>query len=124
MLFAAGLNRTCPTFLQVIRILSNVRCYRHIPRMPCQFADGRNIDGFFRVLIEGEPLRNLPYKYLSVVRSGSDNAIVERVPSPKMRVYSNLPLYQLLTNPYREPVPCGLETMEFVLADDPFHSKE
>lgn len=51
------------------------------PRVASELADGRDIGGLLGIGVEGEVLRNLPEEDLSILRSRSNHAVVEGVPS-------------------------------------------
>lgn len=72
----------------------------HLPRMPGQLANRRNICWLLRIRIERESLRNLPYADLSIIRPRCYNTIIERVPG-RCQQYSGalvLTPYQSVSN--------------------------
>lgn len=84
MFAAAGLKRTCPTFLGPVRWGVVVVWGDGIPRMASQFADWADVFRLLTILMEGKALRYLPYENLAIVGARGDNAIVERVPGREL----------------------------------------
>lgn len=51
------------------------------PRVASELTDGRDIGGLVGIGVEGEVLGNLPKEDLSILRSRSNHAVVEGIPS-------------------------------------------
>lgn len=79
---AAGLNRTCPTFLKDVR-LAQILQNRILPWVTTQLADGRNVLRFLSIFaVDREIVRDSPQKDLCRQYDPSlDNLVVLTFPS-------------------------------------------